>query len=264
MVRHQEVAKGLRILLEDTRINTDIPAKKLIMMQEKFLQSHQDLFSDEEKEFVRYYLRASIYKFYLANLSLEQLWALSVNKRFELFDAIKNSLDSLDCSDDELLLISLSFEEFLFIARSFLDFYMLYICIFIPTGHRGKISRKIFFKALANVKEPYLEKAEAISAYFDTNVFGSSEFGDWNPKNWGTLLISLRDKIAHRDIIRPSFDSDETLAQDILFNWPTLQGTTYERFCQYIGNGIFTMLRDVSPILYELEWKAGPPRPGLW
>ena len=254
----------MQILLEDTRINTDIPAEKMLIMQEKFLQGSQDIFNEESSASARYYLRASIYKFYLANLALEQLQALADNKRFMLFDAIRNSLDSLNCTDDELLMISLSFEEFLFLARSFLDFYMLYICIFLPTGHQGSMSKSKFFKALADVEEPFTQKASDINISFDTNVFGTSDFGDWNPKNWGTLLISLRDKIAHRDRIRPSFESNETLAGDVLFNWPTLQDTTYERFCQYMQNGMFTMISDVSPILYDLEWKSGRFRPGLW
>ncbi len=39
---------------------------------------------------------------------------------------------------------------------------------------------------------------------------------------------------------------------------------TSDRFCQYMQNGTFSLVTDVSPVLYELEWRAGPYRPDLW
>jgi hypothetical protein len=196
---------------------------------------------------------------------LEQLWSLSDTKRQELLYALQNSLDRLDVSDDELLLISFVFEGFLFQARAFLDFYMLYLCLFLKTGHRGSISTKKFLKALEQVQQsPFTEKAEWVRDYFDNKVFGTPDWEGLNPNNWGSLLVSLRDKIAHRDHLRPSFDSEEALIGKVLFDWPTLQNITYDRFCQYMQNGMFALFTDVSPILYELEWKAGPYKPDLW
>jgi hypothetical protein len=146
-----------------------------------------------------------------------------------------------------------------------LDFYMLYICLFLRSDHQGSMSTGRFFKALDKVNEaPFADKAEWVHDYFDNKVFGASDWTRLNPDDWGSLLQSLRDKIAHRDRLRPSFNSDETLVGKVLFDWPTLRDITYDRFCQYMQNGMFALFTDVSPVLYELEWKAGLYEPNLW
>jgi hypothetical protein len=198
----------------------------------------------------------------LANLSLEQLWALSETKRGELYAALENSLDKLDISDNELLLISFAFEGVLFQAMACLEFYMLYLCFFLqllPGDYRGKMTTSTFFDKLEKSKEDEPSgKVGQIEGYFKTRVFGADKQDIWHPNNWGTLLISLRDKIAHRDRLRPSFDSDETLIGQVLFDWPTLRGITCDRFYQSMDNGLFCLIKELSSILYELEWKPGP------
>lgn len=234
-------------------------------MQEIYLQRNLEFYTRAELQHLRYYLKAVSYKFYVATLSLEQLWALSYIKRGELFSALQNSLDWLECSDDELLLSSFALEGFLFQGRAFLDFYMIYTCLFLRTGHTGSMSRRKFVKELAKVQQvPFAEKAQRVKEYFDSKVFGGSNGRSFDLNNWGTLLVSLRDKIAHKDRLRPSFKSEEHLLGEVLFNWPTLQDMTYDRFCQYMQNGMFSLVTDVSPVLYELEWKPGPYKPDLW
>ena len=262
--QYKQMARSLHVLLDETRKYTDSIPKKVEGMQNIYLRTNSDLYSREEKQKIQYYLQACNYKFYLATLSLEQLWALSHTKRDEVFNVLENSLDRLECSDDDLLLISFVFEGFLFQSRAFLDFYMLYICLVLKTGHEGRISKSKFSKALTNVTPPLVEKGAIITEYFETKVFSSSNKSWLSPENWGTLLRSLRDKIAHRDLLRPSFDSDETLTGQVLFDWPTLRQTTYDRFCQYMQNGMFDLLREVSPILYDVEWILGPYRPDMW
>lgn len=264
-MQNQDFSKGLQRLFQCTRQQVDIPVEKLKVMQEIYLRRNAALYTHEEIQQVEYYFKTVVYKFHLANLSLEQLWSLSEVKRQELFHALENSLDRLDVSDDELLLISFVFETFLFQARSFLDFYMLYLCVFLKTGYQGRMSKDRFFKALDMVtQEPFLQKAELIRNYFSTKVFGCSDWTGLNPNDWGTLLRSLRDKIAHRDRLHPSFDGSETLSGKVLFDWPTLREITYDRFCQYMDNGMFAIFTDVAPMIYELEWKSGPYKSEYW
>jgi hypothetical protein len=264
-MRQLAISRGLRVLLDESRRAADTPLQKLETMQEIYLRRASAFYGPGELHQIRYYLKAVSYKFHLANLSLEQLWSLSHSQRQEVVSALENSLDRLEVDDDDLLLISFVFEGFLLQARTFLDFYMLYLCLLLKTGHRGSMSTTRFFKALERVQQaPFAEKAEWVHTYFRSKVFGSSDWEGLNPNNWGMLLISLRDKIAHRDRLRPSFDSDETLIGKVLFDWPTLQSTTYDRFCQYMENGMFALFTDVSPVLYELEWKSGPFHPDLW
>lgn len=266
MFQHQRIAGGLKILLSETRRYADSLPQKVLAMQEIYLERNGNLYTANELQQLRYYLKAVVYKFYLATLSLEQLWSLSHTKRDELVEVLQNSLDKLECSDDELLLISFALENFLFQGRSFLDFYMLYFCLFLRTGHQGSMSRSKFNKALENAEDgDFAEKAARAKEYFDTRVFAEPD-GTFalSPDNWGTLITSLRDKVAHRDRLRPSFDSGEALIDKVLFDWPTIQGITYDRFCQYMQNGMFSVVTDVSPVIYELEWKPGPYHPDLW
>ncbi len=265
MFEFKKIASGVHALVKSSRRHVDNSLQKVSLMQEIYLKGNSGLYSEEERSQLRYYFKAVAYKFHLANLSLEQLWALSEDKRQELLYALDNSLDRLDVSDDELLAISFVFEGFLFQATSFLDFYMLYICILLKSGHQGSISKQKFFKALGRVSEPFLvEKAQGVGNYFANHVF-AEKTGKWLvPDHWGTLLRSLRDKIAHRDRIRPSFQSNETLVGEVLLNWPTLQSITYDQFCQYMQNGMFTLFTEVAPLLYDLEWRSGPYRQGMW
>jgi hypothetical protein len=266
MSQYQNIAKGLHTLLNETRRHTDSFSQKIQAMQDTYFINNSSEYTQEEKKQLRYYLKAATYKFYLASMGLEQLWSLSHTKRVELVEVLQNSLDKLECSDDELLLISYSLENFLFQGRAFLDFYMLYLCFFLRTGHQGSMSSKGFFKALKRTENGgYGAKAKKVKHYFENYVF--AETGGCNelsPNNWGALLVSLRDKIAHRDRLRPSFDGDETLARRVLFDWPTIQRTTYDRFCQNIQNGMFSTVIKVSSIIYELDWKPGPYKPDLW
>jgi hypothetical protein len=252
------------MLVHNSRRHADIPIQKIHAMQDAYTQENSHLYTSAELQQIEYYLKAVTYKFHLTNLNLEQLWALSDMKRQELFYAIQNSLDRLDVSDDELLLISFVFEGFLFQARSFLDFYMLYICLFLKTGHRGSMSRDRFFQALRRTTEaPFANKAKQVHNYFDKKVFGNHDHSESDTDYWGSLLQSLRDKIAHRDRLRPNYSSDETLLGKVLFDWPTLKDVTYDRFCQYIQNGMFSILTDVSPVIYEIEWMSGPYKPNM-
>lgn len=90
------------------------------------------------------------------------------------------------------------------------------------------------------------EKCVRIQKYFSNRVFGN--------ESWGTILRSLRDKIAHRDMLRLSNKSTEYLFNDELFDWPTIQCMTLDRFFQSIENGIFELIQETSEILYEKQW----------
>lgn len=264
-MRYSEIAGALQVLVTDTKRYADGSHLKIQAMQASFLRKNATLYTEEETQQIDYYLRAALYKSYLATIAMEQLWALSHFKRNDLIFALQNSLASLDCTDEELLTISFAFENFLFLSRAFLDFYMLYLCIFLKTGHEGKISQSKFYDSLNRVKSgQFTGKATQIAEYFKVKVFAVSSNDQLAPENWGTLIQSLRDKIAHQDRIRPNFSSNETLLNTVLFNWPTLRGMTYDRFCQFMENGMFSMMTEVSSLAYELEWKPGPYVVGMY
>ena len=235
--------------------------------QEIYLRNNVSLFSESESETVRYFLDAFLYKYQLANYSLEQLWAIRDAKIDDNILAIaQNSIVSLELSNEEIFLQSHALEQFLYQGRSCLDFFMLYIAHLLRTNHEGSMSTKTFYKRLANSKPNHLcDKASDVENYFKTHIFGSEkEVNHISPTNWGTLLKSLRDKIAHKDRINISMNSPDRIMHDILLDFPTLKDLTYDRFCQAMENGMFFMLEDLFPVLYDLEWQAGPYREGMF
>jgi len=261
------VTKAWHMLVERTRRYSDNFPRKLKAMQDIYLRKNANLYTKSEEKELRYYLDVVLYKFLLVDLSLEQLWALSMAKRSELLQALENSLDRLDCSDDEQLLMSFALECALFESSAFLDVFMLYTCLLLKASPIVYMTKSKFYRSLKGIKAaPFAEKAAGVKTYFDTKVFGDPKqpagFAD---PNWGDLVISLRDKIAHRDRLRPSFDGDERLLDKVLLDWPTLRGLTYERFIQSVQSGMWLLAgQDLAPVLYDLEWKPGPYKPHLW
>ncbi|MBN2423697.1 MAG: hypothetical protein JXR46_04070 [Calditrichaceae bacterium] len=256
---------GLKKLSELSSQSNSNLFEKMQIMHSVYLGRHSNIYTDNYLIQINYYLKSTLYKFHLTSMSLEELWSLSELKRGELFDAIENSVNILDITDIELKIISFVFEGFLFQARSFLDFVMIYLCLLLKINHQGKISKKKFFNSLEMQKDKILHsKAINVSNYFMNHVFGDNNFHGLFPNNWGTLLTDLRDKIVHRDKIRPSFKSTEKLSNNILFNWPTIQDLTYDRFQKYIQNGMFSLFVEVMPIIFDLKWIAGKVDHNSW
>jgi hypothetical protein len=262
-----QIVDAMQAILRNVHRYTDNSPKKVREMLEVYLCRHQGDYGEEEKKQIRYSLDVTFFKFYMAAISLEQLWALNVTARANLLQALENSLDRIDCSDDDLLLASYALECCLFEANSFLDIYMFYISQLLGKPRVGNMTKDRFYKDVQSVSDGrFRAKACRIKDYFDTNVFASeSKVGVFVDPAWGSILISLRDKIAHRDRIRPSFASDERLLDKVLLNWPMLRGQTYERFLQSLQNGMWSMLtEDLAPILYDLPWKPGQYTEGMW
>ena len=51
---------------------------------------------------------------------------------------------------------------------------------------------------------------------------------------------------------------------EILLDFPTIRDLTCDRFCQAMENGMYELIRDLFPILYDLEWQAGPYKEGMF
>lgn len=235
--------------------------------QEIYLTRNAILYSEKETEAVRYFLDAFLYKYQLANYSLEQLWAIRDAKvESNILDIARNSITSLDLTNDELFLQSYCLEQYLFQSRSGLDFYMLYLAHLLRTSHQGSMSTEKFYRRLAKASPDYFSgKARIVEQYFKNRIFGDEKQVDiLSPTNWGTLIESLRDKIAHKDRINISMNSPDRIMHDILLDFPTLKDLTYDRFCQAMENGMWFMIHDLFPDLYDMEWQAGPYQEGMF
>ncbi len=226
----------------------------------KYFEAHKsrtnrdsEAYTGDQLQQADYYLRATMYKSVLAQVSLEQLWALSYDRRDRMITGVfENCLRQLGADDEEMLGIAFGLEQYLLLSRTVVDFFKLYICQLLRAPHTGMMSSKSFTRALRQVST---EDPRAMSVL---DYFGPGE------NQWLATLVSLRDKVAHRDRIRPAFTSSETLPTGELFDWPSIQGVTIDRFCQSMDNGLFEMFRDLFPVLFERDWIAGPYRPGLF
>ena len=143
---------------------------------------------------------------------------------------------------------------------------MLYIAHLLRTGHEGSMSRDKFYKRLSLAQPDILSiKAKKVEHHFKTNIFGSGyNIDGLAQNNWGDLIRSLRNKIAHKDRIKLSRNSLERIMNEILLDFPTIRDLTYANFCQEMENGLQYMVKDLFPILYGIDWKSGPYREGMF
>lgn len=232
---------------------------KVQNMQLSYWKTQKKL-SNDRIQIAQKALDAVCHKFTLLNIHLEALWSISSSARNEILLVMENSINSHQWNDLDKTLGSLSLEAFLFQARSFLDIYQKY-CLAVMNKDVVQMSKDDFIKTLNKVDIEYIEKAQKIKTYFEDIVYGEpvKNFKDadiFECCGWGTIVRELRNKIAHQNFIKYSYEGSEVLRQ-VKLDWPSLRGVTYERFAQLIDNGLFALITSASEILYEQEWVSG-------
>lgn len=240
---------------------------KMTAAQAVYLSRNADLYTPEEVGYVQYYLDTLLFKSQLAYFGLEQLWEVrEAIVDANILDIFSNSVTSIQLTNSEEFFQAYVLEQFLYQSRSYLDIFMLYLAHILRTGHRHSMSVDKFYSVMPKANPDVLSnKSTLVVQYFRENVFSSENKVTFAiTPNWGELLRSLRDKIAHRDRIKISNNSRDRIMHDILLDIPTLKDMTYEKFCQTIENGMYELIRDLFPILYDLEWQAGPYREGMF
>lgn len=209
-------------------------------------------------------LAAFHHKRLLSALALEQLWRLSECSRASIFETLQASLDRFTPSDGELVALAFSLEAFLIQSRASIEFYWVHVCEALGIATRSYLKPSQFRKRLAEIESPELRaRGRRVRARFDRLEDPPASAGIESA--WLKMLTSLRDKVAHRDQVRPNFESTEMIADQVLHDWPTIKTLTWERFGQAISNGIFEdVIREGAPELYDVPWQAGPYRPGMF
>jgi hypothetical protein len=241
--------------------------RKLEAMEEIFLQNNQ-YYDEIEIKKIRYFREAFNYKFYLANLHLEEIWSITHMESYDplLLDILKNIYDDHIFTEDEIILPSFAFEGFILQGKAFLDFYMLYMCQIFKIDETHYLSGDRFINSLDNPSHDFqINKASVVKEYFEENIFGNPNEGTFLPNNWGEVLKKLRDSLVHRDILSPDFNNEETLLNQILGDWLELYSDlTCSRFCQDVQNVMHFMITTLAAEVYGLEYKPGPFKPGMW
>lgn len=266
--RYRPIYAGLRSLLGETQSYTQQIPQKLAGMQEVYLHRNPQLYDSVQVRKLRYYQAAFAYKDLLVAYRLEALWSIvhaGSGDRL-LPEVLANIYDEHDTSNEHIVLLSFALDDLLLQATAFLDFYMLYLRAFFRLSDTGKLSPHKLMQALEDVDEPAPgQKASNVREFFRKRVFAEPELRAASIVGWGKLLRSLRNSVIHRDTIYPAFDTGEKLVEKITHDWPEeLHGINAVRFAQYIQNDMFTMIRSLASMLYDLEWKSGPYRPDLW
>ncbi len=142
--RNRKTLQALEALVEKTRSQAKEALSKLRKMQEIYLKRNSKRYSNSHMKRIKRHFKSVEFKFFLASIHLEQLWALSEDARFNLVDAIANSLERMEWTENQAVIGSLLLESFLFEARSFLDVYMFYICLIMGIEKIGTMSVKKF------------------------------------------------------------------------------------------------------------------------
>ena len=247
---------AMKALVKSTELQVQPPLLKLGRMQEIYLAANSHLYTSSQILHIDKQLQAVQFRYKSTSLTLEQLWALSMTLQLRSIDIVEKQTDVNLWQDEEMTIGLTVLESFLFHARSFLDMYMLYICLIFGMEKPVLMSTSDFKKFKKSITQPALQlKAEYIWSYFDNSVLADNA--------WGDTLRSLRDKITHKEPLRPSQKEDISLVGRELI-WPVIRKLPFSDIAQEFKNGIFETLRDTAPVLFDLEWKVGPYKPDLW
>lgn len=253
-----EIYRGLQRTFHRMQWSSQNAYLKIIHAQERYFRDNPELdtyFIQNSKQL----LNAALRKFEYAAMVGEQLHSLRevrllrVNPHLQRYYSVPPEGENEFPFLDELL-----FDQALFTWRSFLDFYMKYLVYFSTTKYVVNMNVKEFTKAMnASVEN---SKAKKIYDFFQKKVFNEKS----QNCNWGNILRSYRDKTAHNKLFSLTMKEVETRTGQTVIE-PTTQGQEISFFVQNtFENNAFEMLRNLFPILYHLEWIAGPYRPGIY
>lgn len=253
-----EIYKGLQKTFERMKHGSTNAYLKILHAQEHYFQNQLELKSDYVETSTEL-LKAALRKFEYAVMvgeqmhSIRELRSLRVNLHLQSYYVIPSESENEFPVLDELL-----FDQSLFLWRSFLDFYMKYLVYFSTNKYVMNMNVGEFHKAFTNVAEN--SKSKKVYDFFQDKVFNE---GSQN-SNWGNVLRSYRDKTAHNKLLSLTMKEVETRTGQTVIE-PTTQGQEISFFVQEtFGNNAFSMLKDLMPILYDVEWIAGPYKPGIY
>ena len=210
-------------------------------------------FTEIEAKHAQDSIDAVLWKFTLSGIHLERLWMF--RESLDLQKVLDSSFGKHSMTSHEEIAAALELEGFLFQGRAMLDFLMHHVLAACRVGFQGQMSRRNFRKVIHRVGDTNSDKANAAMQYLDLYVFPDDK--------WGGFIRSLRNRIAHRDRLRPGRESQEK-AIDTALDWPTIRGSTFHRLTQDFENEAWEALTTMIPALWDRTWIGGPERSGMW
>lgn len=221
-------------------------------MAELYLTRHSGALSAVEAQTIRESVASVQWKMQVSAYHLEWLWRHSLEARYDVLDILRGQNRS-EWTDAQRFEAAVHLEAYILQARAYLDFYFHLACrVLLCSDVPHMMSTSRFRATLLRAPASNAPRAAAIDSYVQAHVLA--------PGQWGAVIRSLRDKIAHADRLKPGRASTESVA-GVLLDWPTIRGLTFDRHAQGFDNGRFELLRETAPILFEMPWPSGPLRP---
>jgi hypothetical protein len=209
-------------------------------------------FNDNEREFALKSIDALTWKLTAAGIHLERLWEYNetASMKLVLENTVQNRLEPKRYTDKEIAYLTVEFEAYLIQARAFISIAQIHTLDACRVPFGGNITTEKYKNVVKSAPENVKARLTKAYKYFSNEVFGDGK--------WGSLLQSLRDRVAHFDRIRPSISVNQN-AEEI-----NVAGLTLERLAQDFENGQYYLLVEVITPIWEREWKAGAYIPGMW
>lgn len=216
-------------------------------------RSSQLGFTSREREVALRSIDALVWKLTAAGVHLERLW--ENREAFALHQLISQVLTGNSSSrrftDKEVAFLTAEFEAYLFQARAFINVAQIHTLDACRVRFGGQLTNEKYAKAISSAPEEVKDRLVKALNYFTCEVFGRGK--------WGSLLKSLRDRVAHFDRIRPSRITLTEGAEDL-----TVTGLSLDWLAQSFENGVYDLLVNVIAPMWEREWVPGAYHPEMW
>ena len=196
---------------------------------------------------------ALVWKLTAAGIHLERLWEnreSSVMQQW-MSEALTGDPEPTRFTDREVAFLTAEFEAYLFQARAFISVAQIHTLDACRVPFGGQITNEKYARAVSKAPEDVRVRLTRAHNYFSDKVFGCGQ--------WGSVLKSLRDRVAHFDRVRPSKSTSDEGSEDL-----TVARFSLERLAQDFENGTYDLLVNVIAPIWERDWQPGPCRPGLW
>jgi len=209
-------------------------------------------FQEQEHKNAMRSIDALVWKLTAAGIHLERLWenreSLEVKQLMAI--TVRDEVEPKRFTDKEVAFLTVEFEAYLLQARAFINVAQIHTLDACRVSFGGQLTNEKYEKAVNNAPEDVSERLMKARDYFAQHVFGTDM--------WGTLLKSLRDRVAHFDRVRPSRDASDDLEK------LSVTGLSLERLAQDFENGSYDLLVNVIAPIWERDWQPGAYYIGMW
>ena len=217
------------------------------------IRSTQLVFDDFERKAALRSIDALVWKLTTAGIHLERLWENRESFALQqlLSKALTGDPEPKRFTDKEVAFLPAEFEAYLFQAVAFISVAQIHTLDACRVSFGGRLTNDKYEKAVRQSPQDVRIRLTQAHNYFTQNIFGD--------KKWGSLLKSLRDRVAHFDRIRASKTTSHEGSEDL-----TVVGLSLDQLAQDFETGTFSLLVDVIAPVWERDWQPGPYRLGMW